>query len=149
MLRRRMANKMKKMRETLDSLAEERNMFHLCETITPIEKKAVLMDWRQTSVITQPVVYGKEVDRERIVQALIGTFSDIEHVRVYPIVGIGGLGKTTLAQLIFSDNRITEHFELKIWICVSDDFSLKRMIKAIIESASTDPTLETVSTYPR
>jgi hypothetical protein len=60
----------------------------------------------------------------------------LEDLSVYPIVGLGGLGKTTLAQLIFNHERVVNHFELRIWVCVSEDFSLKRMTKAIIESAS-------------
>ncbi|KAH0741405.1 hypothetical protein KY290_034448 [Solanum tuberosum] len=47
---------------------------------------------------------------------------------------MGGLGKTTLAQMVFNDQRVTEHFNLKIWVCVSDDFEEKRLIKAIVES---------------
>ncbi|XP_057758803.1 putative disease resistance protein RGA3 isoform X1 [Arachis stenosperma] len=136
MFRRRMANKMKRMRETLQNIAEERKMFHLCERIATTDKKAELMEWRQTSsVITQPEIYGREEDKERVVQALIQT-CDTERAAVHTIVGLGGLGKTTLAQLVFNDDRITMHFDLKIWVCVSEDFSLKRMIKAILDSAS-------------
>ncbi|MED6179500.1 hypothetical protein PIB30_001798 [Stylosanthes scabra] len=136
--RRTMANKMKRMRETLQNIAEERKMFHLCEaTAISTEKKAELMEWRQTSsVVTQPEIYGREEDKERVVQALIRSYGDTERAMVYTIVGLGGLGKTTLAQLVFNDDRITMHFDLKIWVCVSEDFSLKRMIKAIIDSAS-------------
>ncbi|KAK6782851.1 hypothetical protein RDI58_020647 [Solanum bulbocastanum] len=47
---------------------------------------------------------------------------------------MGGLGKTTLAQMVFNDQRVTEYFYPKIWICVSDDFDEKRLIKAIVES---------------
>ncbi|KAG5568807.1 hypothetical protein H5410_064173, partial [Solanum commersonii] len=35
---------------------------------------------------------------------------------------------------ILINNRVTEHFNLKIWVCVSDDFDEKKLIKAIVES---------------
>ncbi|KAK4364726.1 hypothetical protein RND71_016084 [Anisodus tanguticus] len=52
---------------------------------------------------------------------------------------MGGLGKTTLAQMVFNDQKVTEHFNLKIWVCVSDDFDEKRLIKAIVESRAGRP----------
>jgi hypothetical protein len=56
------------------------------------------------------------------------------NVSVIPIVGIGGVGKTTLAQFIYNDPRVEHHFGVKIWVCVSDFFDKRRIIKEIIES---------------
>jgi len=50
-------------------------------------------------------------------------------------VGIGGLGKTTLAKLVFNDERMDQSFKLKMWVCVSDDFDIKKIIIKIINSA--------------
>uniref|UniRef100_A0A0E0CJ96 NB-ARC domain-containing protein n=1 Tax=Oryza meridionalis TaxID=40149 RepID=A0A0E0CJ96_9ORYZ len=57
-------------------------------------------------------------------------------VPILPIVGIGGVGKTTLAQHICNHLRVKSHFNLVIWICVSDDFDVKRLTKEAIESSS-------------
>ena len=53
-----------------------------------------------------------------------------------PIVGIGGVGKTTLAQEITTLQRVKSHFDKIIWICVSDEFDEERFTKVLIKSLS-------------
>ncbi|XP_045812733.1 putative disease resistance protein RGA1 isoform X3 [Trifolium pratense] len=131
----KIAKKMKRIRERLDEIAEERSKFHLTEIAR--ERRSRVLDWRQTtSIISQPQVYGRNEDKDKIVDFLVDDAYALDDLSVYPIVGLGGLGKTTLAQIIFNHERVVNHFELRIWVCVSEDFSLKRMTKAIIESAS-------------
>jgi structure-specific endonuclease subunit SLX1 len=43
------------------------------------------------------------------------------------------LGKTTLAKLVY--NEVAELFQLRMWVCVCEDFSLERLIKEILKSA--------------
>jgi len=126
---------MNKIRKRLDDIAEERTKFHLTQIVR--EKRSGVLEWRQTtSIISQPQVYGRDEEKDKIVDFMVGDASGFEDLSVYPVVGLGGLGKTTLAQLIFNHERVVKHFELKMWVCVSEDFSLKRMTKAILESVS-------------
>ncbi|XP_066376812.1 putative disease resistance protein RGA4 isoform X2 [Miscanthus floridulus] len=60
----------------------------------------------------------------------------IPSVPVLPIVGIGGVGKTTLAQEITTLPSVKSHFDNIIWICVSDDFDEERFTKVVIKSLS-------------
>ena len=131
----KIAKKMKSLRERLDEIAAERTKFHLTEIVR--EKRSGVLDWRQaTSIISQPQIYGRDEDKDKIVDFLVGEASGFKDLSIYPIVGLGGLGKTTLAQLIFNHKRVVQHFEPRMWVCVSEDFSLKRMTKAIIEAAT-------------
>ncbi|CAL5394450.1 unnamed protein product [Camellia sinensis] len=135
LFRHKIGNRMKDAIENLNAIAEERMKFHLREVV--VEKRVELADRRETSsALTQPQLYGREEDKEKIVKMLVENICDCQDVSVYPIIGMGGLGKTTLAQMVFNDERVECHFELKIWVYVSQDFDVKRVIKAIIESVS-------------
>lgn len=80
-------------------------------------------------------VIGRENDKKVIIERLLGSKIE-ENVSVLPIVGIGGLGKTTLAQFVFNDEEIKNRFEKKLWVCVSDDFDVKIIVEKILECAT-------------
>ncbi|KAM3336728.1 hypothetical protein ACQJBY_030635 [Aegilops geniculata] len=73
--------------------------------------------------------------------------SKIAGLHVLPIVGIGGVGKTCLAQHVCNDEEIGNQFNLIIWICVSGDFDVIRLTKEAIESCSGErPTTDHLGT---
>ncbi|XP_019445228.1 PREDICTED: putative disease resistance protein RGA3 [Lupinus angustifolius] len=126
--------RMNEITHRFDVIDEERRKFEFRPATIIIERQPQVEEWRQTtSAISEEIVYGRDKDREMIIDFLINHASKNEELSIYPIVGMGGLGKTTLAQLVFKDDRLT-HFELKIWVCVSDDFQITRILKSILES---------------
>ncbi|XP_015161332.1 putative disease resistance protein RGA1 [Solanum tuberosum] len=100
------------------------------------------------SILTEPQVYGRDKEEDEIVKILINYVSDAQQLSVLPIVGMGGLGKTTLSQMVFNDQRVIQHFDPKIWVCVSDNFEEKKLIKAIVESAEGRPLLGDMDLAP-
>ncbi|MQM21386.1 hypothetical protein Taro_054425, partial [Colocasia esculenta] len=99
-----------------------------------------------SSVIEEPHIVGRDKDLAKIKQFLlssdteepIGSDDMDDHVFVMAIVGMGGLGKTTLAQLAYSDSQVNQHFELKSWVCVSEDFDVIRLTKAMLQSLNVE-----------
>jgi len=90
-------------------------------------------------------VTGREHDKNEIVKLLV---QDAHHqsLSVIPIVGMGGLGKTTLAKLVFNDTNIDACFSLKMWVCVSNDFKLENVLIKILNSAP-NPTSENFNNF--
>jgi len=125
--------RMKEVAKRLDDIAEEGIKFGFQPVRVTDERQQVDDERRQTtSVISEPRVYGRDHDKEKVVKFLLKHAIDSEELSVYSIVGVGGQGKTTLAQMVFNDESVKTHFDLKIWVCVSDDFSVK-VLECIIE----------------
>ncbi|KAL7250455.1 hypothetical protein ACSBR1_012464 [Camellia fascicularis] len=122
LFRHKIGNRMKDTIENLNAIAEERMKFHLCEEVE--EKGIELVERRETSsALIQPQLYGREEDKEKIVKMLVENICDCQDVSVYTIIGMGGLGKTMLAQMVFNDERkkLREILNGKRYLLVLDD----------------------------
>ncbi|GLT64866.1 hypothetical protein SLA2020_373310 [Shorea laevis] len=86
-----------------------------------------------TTWLPEPHVYGREGDKDAILQKVLNDEDGDENPCVIPIVGMGGLGKTTLARLVYNDARLKDVFERKAWVCVSDEFDILRITRSILE----------------
>ncbi|KAL7090246.1 hypothetical protein ACP275_12G028500 [Erythranthe tilingii] len=133
----KMAHEVKNIRAKLDAIAEERLKFHLGESVVENRFGEAFESRITISVVNESEIYGRNEEKEMIIENLLCDTRDHIHrddPSVYAVWGMGGLGKTTLAQVVYNDERIDKHFELRIWVCVSDDFRVEMIIRAILES---------------
>ncbi|KAM0061949.1 putative virus X resistance protein-like, coiled-coil [Helianthus debilis subsp. tardiflorus] len=90
----------------------------------------------ETSLLESCVV-GREGKKEKLLNKLLGDDqSSKENFSITPIVGMGGVGKTTLARLLYNDTKVQGHFQLLVWICVSDDFDVFKISKTMFQAVS-------------
>ncbi|XP_057519331.1 putative disease resistance protein RGA1 [Amaranthus tricolor] len=75
-------------------------------------------------------ILGRDDDKRKVIDMLLDN-STTEYISFVTIVGMGGLGKTTLAQLVYNDERVEREFPLKMWVCVSIDFHTKLLRKIL------------------
>jgi hypothetical protein len=76
-------------------------------------------------------LYGREFEKERVVHAITHGEYSASEITVLPIVGLGGIGKTTMAQHIYK--QVKSHFQVTMWICVSLKFNVDRLWKEASE----------------
>ncbi|XP_077219345.1 putative disease resistance protein RGA3 [Tasmannia lanceolata] len=123
----RIAHRITEIREKLEEIKDEKDSFYFIEH----SAKDEVEERTTSSLIDESEIFGRIPDKERIVKWLL---SGEESLMVISIIGMAGIGKTTLAQLIYNDVRVKNHFEKTIWVSVSPKFDVKRICNAIIEA---------------
>ncbi|GAB4832546.1 hypothetical protein Ancab_040274 [Ancistrocladus abbreviatus] len=134
----KVARNIKKIRGKLDRIRREVTEFtQLALTRWSGEEILVRRGREEThSFVNVEGVIGRDDDKSAVLGMLLSPAAVEENVCVISIVGIGGHGKTTLAQRVYNDEKVEKHFELRLWACISDVFDVKEIIKKILMSAT-------------
>ncbi|XP_022743790.1 putative disease resistance protein RGA3 [Durio zibethinus] len=143
--RHEIATRIKDINEELEQIVKDKDKFELVKR--EIIKLPKLPE--STSFVDVSKLCGRDGEKEDIIRRLLcGTSEEEEGISIptITIVGMGGIGKTALGQLIYSDPRIQTHFDKKIWVCVSDPFDLSQIARAILEGL--DSTISLQNTTP-
>ncbi|KAL6847280.1 hypothetical protein ACP4OV_023133 [Aristida adscensionis] len=83
-------------------------------------------------------IFGRDQVKDQIISELVET-KGIQKIKIVSVIGLGGSGKTTLAKLVFNDcNTIKEHFELTLWVHVSREFSVEKLVEKLFEAIAGD-----------
>ncbi|XP_030445354.1 putative disease resistance protein RGA1 [Syzygium oleosum] len=128
----KMAHNMKELRKRIDGINEEKTQFNLSSDVY----YKTIVPRRETHSFVPPLnVIGRNKEKEIIIELLIKSDDGgAETIAVLPILGMGGTGKTTLAKLVYNDDRVNQHFDRKIWLSMPVEFEVKKIIRDIIES---------------
>ncbi|KAL2515290.1 Disease resistance RPP8-like protein 3 [Forsythia ovata] len=123
------------------------NLEKVIEEIDSIKQEAMkvmeeigaqdLQPWISSSSSSKPASIGKgyvvgiDDDLVKIKERLIQGSSNLETVS---IVGMGGIGKTTLAKEVYGDKSISSYFDIRTWVTVSQDYNVQEILQGLRDS---------------
>ncbi|XP_074285666.1 putative disease resistance protein RGA1 isoform X2 [Silene latifolia] len=134
----KISSKVKRVNDKLNKIASKSDKFSF-----KVDYKPVKFTKEESCSFLCDKIIGRENDVEKIIDVLLDSVNvDDPPVSFLAIVGMGGLGKTALAQLVYNDPRISDAFQLKKWICIADQdeqkWSLKGFLGKVVEGSSID-----------
>ncbi|XP_031096688.1 putative late blight resistance protein homolog R1B-17 isoform X2 [Ipomoea triloba] len=79
------------------------------------------------------IMVGRENDVSMIKDLL---FSSFHGVKVIPIIGMPGIGKTTLARQILKDQLVALHFQVQGWVTMTQNYNQTKVLRDFLHSIS-------------
>jgi hypothetical protein len=127
-----MNNEMKKRRKESRQMTDQHRNLNLmtCSKYNELE----FVDVRETSWnVGEQLIVGRKDEKNKLMDFLLeGMTPNI--ITILPIYGIGGIGKTTFAKLIYDDTKFK--YYSRVWVHVSPRFDLNKIGNSIISQLS-------------
>ncbi|KAF7045610.1 hypothetical protein CFC21_054692 [Triticum aestivum] len=125
-----MANELKKLTDGLYDMTKNQRFSLMPDDSSNVQQETDIQE--TSSDVEESLIIERTEERDNMVATLSGSISP--EFTVLPIYGFGGIGKTTLAQLVFDDAQFAGYF--KVWVYVSQNLVLNKIGNSIISQLS-------------
>ncbi|XP_065871561.1 putative disease resistance protein RGA4 [Euphorbia lathyris] len=131
--RRQIVPKLKKVNHSLQNIQRDGLSLRLSSVPHNLEDM-LSQNWLPTDSIIDSSVVGRKADVAKIVNLLTSSYD--QQFTVVSIIGMGGVGKTTLAKLVCQKlmGFTRKPFDVKIWVSVSNYLSVPKILGEMLKS---------------
>ncbi|PIN00699.1 Apoptotic ATPase [Handroanthus impetiginosus] len=136
--RRQIASEIKAIRSRLENALKRQQTFKDISSIMNQGSSSTpaWYDGRGDALLLEEVdVVGIEKPKEQLLKWLSCIDSGLE---VISVVGMAGLGKTTLVKKVFDDTSVKKNFDHYAWITISESFKVENLLQDIIKQLLED-----------
>nr|XP_004302963.2 PREDICTED: putative disease resistance protein RGA3 [Fragaria vesca subsp. vesca]XP_011466746.1 PREDICTED: putative disease resistance protein RGA3 [Fragaria vesca subsp. vesca]XP_011466747.1 PREDICTED: putative disease resistance protein RGA3 [Fragaria vesca subsp. vesca] len=132
--RRDIARRIQDLSDRLNEIARERQIYNFQNT-EKVPDSLRGLKLHLLSICSK--TFGREDETEVVMGKLVGESSqEARNLLVISVVGMGGMGKTTLAQIVYNNEKVKSNFTKRIWVCVADPFNEIKIAKAIVQNVN-------------
>ncbi|XP_051198993.1 putative disease resistance RPP13-like protein 1 isoform X2 [Lolium perenne] len=141
----KLKKKLDRIEEVINDACKVLELMNLPSISGANQSHVVAANSRGSGTTSRPLsqIIGRDEDCDKIVAMLHEKNEhgqpDTNSAPCYSVVGIhgiGGSGKSTLAQLVCAREKKDSHFDLVMWVHVSQDFSVRTIFMEIFEAAT-------------
>lgn len=122
---------LRKVIDDMDSIIQEING----NTTTQVQPQADLRaaDPRRSSPTEQNIMVGFDDELNEVLHNIVAHESRLQ---IIPIVGMGGIGKTTLTKNVYAHPLVQQHFDLCAWATISQEYSTREILREILRQVN-------------
>jgi predicted AAA+ superfamily ATPase len=140
---RNIAQKIKVIKNAFDAIVKGRSDYSTIVNSIPVDQHVqgiskTIGEVPLWTTVDETSIFGRDQEKNLLISKLIET-SDEQKINIVSVIGLGGSGKTTLAKLVFNDgNTIREHFDVLLWVHVSREFAVEKLVEKLFEAIAGD-----------